>query len=51
MGKAELCYCSFAYSALACFRMGMSGSAFISEQQLVHHRVQPHPGQAATRRG
>ena len=21
------CYCSFAYSALACFRMGMSGSA------------------------
>ena len=21
-------YCSFAYSALACFRMGMSGSAF-----------------------
>jgi hypothetical protein len=23
----ELCYCSFAYSALASFRMGMSGSA------------------------
>jgi hypothetical protein len=21
-------YCSFAYSAFACFRMGMSGSAF-----------------------
>jgi hypothetical protein len=21
------CYCNFAYSALACFRMGMSGSA------------------------
>ena len=21
------CYCSFAYSALACFKMGMSGSA------------------------
>ncbi len=24
---SEMGYCSFAYSALACFRMGMSGSA------------------------
>jgi hypothetical protein len=24
-------YCSFAYSALACFRMGMSGSASFAE--------------------
>jgi hypothetical protein len=26
-GMARRCYCSFAYSALACFRMGVSGSA------------------------
>jgi hypothetical protein len=26
-GRIFSCYCSFAYSALACFRMGMSGSA------------------------
>jgi hypothetical protein len=25
--RVFFCYCSFAYSALACFRMGMSGSA------------------------
>src|SRR5437868_4684674 len=25
-GNSRPCYCSFAYSALACFRMGMSGS-------------------------
>ena len=25
--KLTVCYCNFAYSALACFRMGMSGSA------------------------
>ena len=26
-GRTSPLYCSFAYSALACFRMGMSGSA------------------------
>ncbi len=26
-GDSPTCYCSFAYSALASFRMGMSGSA------------------------
>lgn len=26
--KAVVCYCSFAYSALASFRIGISGSAF-----------------------
>ena len=25
-GNTRPCYCSFAYSALACFKMGMSGS-------------------------
>jgi len=27
LGRSRRCYCSFAYSALASFRMGMSGSA------------------------
>ena len=27
VGRSPRCYCSFAYSALACFRMGMPGSA------------------------
>jgi hypothetical protein len=25
VGRSPRCYCSFAYSAAACFRMGMSG--------------------------
>ncbi len=36
-GSSPRCYCSFAYSALASFRMGMSGSAsFQSEIKSVN---------------
>jgi len=34
-------YCSLAYSALACFRMGMSGSASFSEGEPAEHWPQP----------
>jgi hypothetical protein len=29
------CYCNFAYSALACFRMGMSGWAFPESEEIL----------------
>jgi hypothetical protein len=37
VGRSLKHYCSFAFSALACFRMGMSGSASFQRQNSERH--------------